>query len=311
MTPEEMVARLLYRDGLMLVIDKPAGLAVHQGPPNGRDRGRECLQDHFDALRFGLPRSPALAHRLDRDTSGCLVLGRHRKALAQLGKLFKNGAVEKTYWAVVEGSPDSDEGTIALPLGRLDVTRGWWMKHDPEGQPAVTKWKVMGRRSATQNPITSPLEGEVADARLDRAEAGGGSFSNSATGQHPPLQPSPSRGEGARGVGGSAACQLTWLALEPLTGRTHQLRVHCAEMGWPIVGDAIYGNAPRSGGPVLQLHAREIVVPLYKSRAPIHVIAPVPAHMRERLMACGWKERMESLRGANEGSEAGIQSRSR
>ena len=64
---------------------------------------------------------------------------------------------------------------------------------------------------------------------------------------------------------------MTWLALEPLTGRTHQLRVHCAEMGWPIVGDAIYGTAPRTGGPVLHLHAREVVVPLYKNRAPIRV----------------------------------------
>ena len=86
MTPEEMVSRLLYRDGLMLVIDKPAGIAVHRGP-----KGGASLEDHFDALRFGLPRAPALAHRLDRDTSGCLVLGRHRKALAQLGRLFKNG----------------------------------------------------------------------------------------------------------------------------------------------------------------------------------------------------------------------------
>ena len=82
-TAEEMVSRLLYRDGLMLVVDKPAGIAVHRGP-----KGGESLEDHFGALRFGLPRPPALAHRLDRDTSGCLVLGRHRKALAQLGKLF-------------------------------------------------------------------------------------------------------------------------------------------------------------------------------------------------------------------------------
>ncbi len=140
MTPEEMVSRLLYRDGLMLVLDKPAGFAVHRGP-----KGGESLEDHFGALRFGLPRSPALAHRLDRDTSGCLVLGRHRKALAQLGKLFKSGAIDKTYWAVVEGAPPTDEGTIELPLGRLDVTRGWWMKHDPhQGQPAVTKWRVLG-----------------------------------------------------------------------------------------------------------------------------------------------------------------------
>jgi tRNA pseudouridine32 synthase / 23S rRNA pseudouridine746 synthase len=226
MTPQEMVSRLLYRDGLMLVIDKPAGFAVHRGP-----KGGASLEDLFDALRFGLPRPPALAHRLDRDTSGCLVLGRHRKALAQLGRLFKSGAIEKTYWALVEGSPEADEGIVELPLGRLDATRGWWMKHDPQGQPATTQWRAMGRNS----PGT-----------------------------------------------------LTWLALEPLTGRTHQLRVHCAEMGWPILGDAIYGNAPRTGDPGLHLHAREIVVPLYKNRAPIRVTAPIPAHMAERLTQCGW-----------------------
>jgi tRNA pseudouridine32 synthase/23S rRNA pseudouridine746 synthase len=225
MTPEEIVARLLYRDGLMLVIDKPAGFAVHKGP-----KGGESLEDHFGALRFGLPRAPALAHRLDRDTSGCLVLGRHRKARAELGRLFKAGKVSKTYWAVVEGGPTEAEGRIDLPLGRKDASRGWWMKHDPQGQPAVTTWRVMGR--------TGPL---------------------------------------------------TWLGLEPLTGRTHQLRVHCAAMGWPILGDSVYGTAPRTGGPGLHLHAREIVVPLYKNRDPISVSAPVPLHMHETLNACGWQ----------------------
>jgi tRNA pseudouridine32 synthase/23S rRNA pseudouridine746 synthase len=229
---EQVVSRLLYRDGLMLVIDKPVGIAVHRGP-----KGGDSLEDGFGVLRFGLPRPPALAHRLDRDTSGCLVLGRHRKALAQLGKLFKSGAIGKTYWAVVEGGPDADEGQIELPLGRLDVARGWWMKHDPAGQPAVTRWKVMGRSDS-------------------------------------PPRPGP----------------RTWLALEPLTGRTHQLRVHCAAMGWPIVGDAIYGTAPRSGGTVLHLHAREVVIPLYKNRGPIRVVAPVPAHMRAALTLCGWRD---------------------
>jgi tRNA pseudouridine32 synthase/23S rRNA pseudouridine746 synthase len=235
MTPEEIVARLLYRDGLMLIIDKPAGYAVHKGP-----KGGESLEDYFGALRFGLPRAPALAHRLDRDTSGCLVLGRHRKALASLGKLFKAGRVGKTYWAVVKGSPAEDDGRIELRLGRRDDTRGWWMKVDPDGQQAVTTWKVLGR-----------------------------------------------------------ADHVTWLALEPLTGRTHQLRVHCAAMGWPIVGDAIYGTqaslrrlrqeSPRNGGPALHLHSREIVVPLYKNKEPVTAMAPAPLHMQERLYACGWQ----------------------
>jgi tRNA pseudouridine32 synthase/23S rRNA pseudouridine746 synthase len=228
-TPEVIVASRIYRGGLILIIDKPAGSAVHKGP-----KGGESLEDHFGALRFGLPRAPALAHRLDRDTSGCLVLGRHRKALAALGKLFKGGRVGTTYWAVVEGGPAEDQGRIDLPLGRRDESRGWWMKVDPDGQPSATTWTVMGRAADNGKPIT-------------------------------------------------------WLALEPLTGRTHQLRVHCAAMGWPIVGDTIYGNTQRNGGPDLHLHAREVVVPLYKNKDPIRAMAPAPLHMQERLYACGWQ----------------------
>jgi tRNA pseudouridine32 synthase / 23S rRNA pseudouridine746 synthase len=226
MTAEEMLARLLYRDGLMLVIDKPAGLAVHRGPNSDRE---PALDAYFDALRFGLPRDPALAHRLDKDTSGCLVLGRHRKALALLGKLFKQGKVGKTYWAVVEGGPEAQDGRIAIPLAKRDETRGWWMKADAHGLPSETTWQVMGR------------------------------------------------GNG-----------MTWLALEPLTGRTHQLRVHCAEMGFPIVGDSIYGSTPRQGEPALHLHAREVTVPISRNKPAVTVEAPVPAHMRNLLAACGW-----------------------
>ena len=131
LSPEEIQARVLHRDGLMLVIDKPAGLPVHRGPKGGAN-----LETSFDALRFGLPRPPVLAHRLDRDTSGCLVLGRHRKATASLGLLFKHGKISKTYWAIVEGGPAEDEGTIDMPLGRLNAERGWWQKVDPEGQQA-------------------------------------------------------------------------------------------------------------------------------------------------------------------------------
>lgn len=214
----------------MLVINKPPGIAVHRGP-----KGGACLEDSFDALRFGLPRSPALAHRLDRDTSGCLVLGRHRKALEKLGLLFKQGKIHKTYWAIVEGVPDEPEGLIDLPLGRLDAGRGWWMKVDPKGQPSQTRWTIKGHST---------------DA---------------------------------------AGKPLAWLELEPLTGRTHQLRVHCTAKGWPILGDPIYGTAPRAGGDdILQLHARRIVIPISNNKPPIEVTAPVPPHMRAALLNCGW-----------------------
>ncbi|HEY1941751.1 MAG TPA: RNA pseudouridine synthase [Roseiarcus sp.] len=227
MSPEETRARLLYRDGMMLVLDKPAGIAVHRGP-----KGGASLEDDFEALRFGLPRNPALAHRLDRDTAGCLVLGRHHKALEKLGLLFKQGKIAKTYWAIVVDGPAADEGLIDLPLARLDATRGWWMKVDPAGQPAQTRWRVR-----------------------------------------------------ARGLWGGRA--VAWLQLEPLTGRTHQLRVHCAAEGWPILGDPIYGERTADAGP-LQLLARRVEVPLSKSKPPIVVEAPAPPHMQGALAACGF-----------------------
>ncbi len=89
----------------MLVIDKPAGLAVHAGNKSDHHLGL-----YLEGLRFGLPRPPELAHRLDRDTSGCLVLGRHRQALRRLGALFAHGRIEKTYWAVVVGEPNGEAG---------------------------------------------------------------------------------------------------------------------------------------------------------------------------------------------------------
>lgn len=224
LTEAEILSRVLHRDGLMLVIDKPAGLPVHRGPKGGAN-----LETAFEFLRYGLPRAPVLAHRLDRDTSGCLVLGRHRKATASLGLLFKHGRISKTYWAVVEGGPEANDGVIDMPLGRLNAERGWWMKPDPAGLPSVSNFKVLGR------------------------------------------------GDG-----------LSWLALEPVTGRTHQLRVHCASSGFPIYGDNIYGNGPRFGEPTLHLHAREIVIPISRNKDPVRVVAPAPAHLHAKLRACGW-----------------------
>ncbi|MGO8909175.1 MAG: RluA family pseudouridine synthase [Bradyrhizobium sp.] len=279
LTADEIQARVLHRDGLMLVIDKPAGLPVHRGPKGGAN-----LESSFDALRFGLPRPPVLAHRLDKDTSGCLVLGRHRKATASLGLLFKHGKIAKTYWAVVEGGPAEDDGTIDMPLGRLNAERGWWQKPDPEGQSAVTNWKVLGR-----SYVSPPPRGEG---------SGAGVSHNNTARVDPPPQPSPTRGEGADSASG--AIRFTWLALEPVTGRTHQLRVHAAAMGWPIVGDDIYGTqaslrrlrneklTPRFGEPRLHLHSRGIVIPISRNKDPVRVTAPAPDHMHERLRACGW-----------------------
>ena len=226
MTPEETRARLLYRDGLMLVLDKPAGVAVHRGP-----KGGSSLEDDFAALRFGLPRNPALAHRLDRETAGCLILGRHHKALETLGLLFKQGKIGKTYWAIVAGAPEGEEGAIDLPLGRLDDKRGWWMKVDPNGQKALTLWQVKGRGIWRGAPIA-------------------------------------------------------WLELKPQTGRTHQLRVHCAAVGWPILGDAIYGDARRASAAVAGAQGRRAA--LESRKPPIEVEAPAPPHMLETLAACGF-----------------------
>ncbi len=207
----------------MLVVNKPAGLPVHKGPGGGL-----CLEDLLDQLRFGLPRRPGLAHRLDRDTSGCLALGRHRKALARLGRLFAAGRVEKCYWALVHGRPDPDSGRIALPLAKVSKDRrSWHMRVDPEGRPAVTDYRLI-----------------------------------------------------AHGDG------LSWLELWPRTGRTHQLRVHLAAIGCPVVGDVHYGRPEEEGLLPLMLHARALAVPLYPNRPPVRVEAPPPETMR------GWLARL-------------------
>jgi tRNA pseudouridine32 synthase/23S rRNA pseudouridine746 synthase/23S rRNA pseudouridine1911/1915/1917 synthase len=144
LTPAEIQARVLFRDQLVIVLDKPPGIPVHAGP-----KGGSSLEDFFGYLKFDYKETPGLAHRLDRDTSGCLALGRNTRALRKLGKLFESGRVKKTYWAIVDGRPPAEEGTIDLPLAKIKLGKGWSMqpskKDAPGAQEAVTEYRVVKR----------------------------------------------------------------------------------------------------------------------------------------------------------------------
>ncbi len=218
LTEEEINARLLYRDAVMLVLDKPAGIAVHV---TGHDK--VALDQSFKFLQFGLPNPPQLAHRLDRGTSGCLVLGRHRQALIKLGKLFEQGRVEKRYLAIVVGQPAEPEGIIDRAILKSGQGSLWKMSLDEAGQPAQTHYRVVKQ------------------------------------------------------LGG-----LSVVEFSPKTGRTHQIRLHAAfALGCPIVGDPFYG--PQEGefsarAQPMMLHAQSVTIPLYASKEPIKVEAPLPAH---------------------------------
>lgn len=139
---KDLHSRILFKDQLIIVLDKPPGIPVHAGP-----KGGESMEDYFGELRYGYKETPRLAHRLDRDTSGCLVLGRNDRALKKLGKLFETGKINKIYWAITEGRPPQDEGTIDLPLAKVKMPKGWSMKAAKKGdegaQEAVTDYKVM------------------------------------------------------------------------------------------------------------------------------------------------------------------------
>ena len=207
---------ILFSDLRFVVLDKPAGLPVHPGPGGGAS-----VEDHFPALsrrRDG----PWLAHRLDADTAGCLVVALRRAALHAAQAAFAAGTVRKTYWAVVQGRLEADHGEVTAALSKRSDRSGWRMVADAAGRPAVTDWTVRGR-------------------------------------------------DGER----------TWLELHPRTGRTHQVRVHCALLGCPIVGDPVYG----AGTGPLHLLARAIALPL---EPPVAATAPPPPHMLAALAACGF-----------------------
>jgi tRNA pseudouridine32 synthase/23S rRNA pseudouridine746 synthase len=139
MQPAIISDRVLFIDGEALVIDKPSGLPVD--PP--RD-GAISLENHLQSLTFGFQRWPQAVHRLDQDTSGCLLLSRNPKAHKRFQRAFEAGLVEKRYLAVLDGVPDGEAGTINLPIGKISNPRdGWRMRGDPAGKPSITHWRVL------------------------------------------------------------------------------------------------------------------------------------------------------------------------
>jgi 23S rRNA pseudouridine955/2504/2580 synthase len=229
---------VLHRDRDVIVLNKPSGLATQGGAKTTRH-----VDGLLPGLQFEAEEKPKLVHRLDKDTSGCLVLARNPNAAAKLAAAFKSRETLKVYWAVVLGAPRPPEGEI----------RGWLQK------------------------AVGPLD---SDREMVRQAAHGDPDALFAITEYVNLS--------------EAAQRAAWVALRPVTGRTHQLRFHMAGIGHAILGDRKYvcdrptpGELPNR----LHLHARAIAIPHPTSGAILKVIAPLPAHMKETFDALGFIER--------------------
>ena len=222
----EMVQEaVIYRDRDIIALNKPPGLPVQGGSHVARH-----LDGMLAALRFDATEAPRLVHRLDRDTSGVLLLARHTQSARALTALFRTRAVQKLYWALVAGLPKPAQGRIDAPLAKRQVGAGE---------------RVVATSDGGQRAITDYTLIEAAGRRL------------------------------------------SWLALMPRTGRTHQLRAHTASVfGHPVVGDGKYGGEaafPAGFEPRLHLHARALALPRPGGKALV-LTAPLPPHM-----AAAWR----------------------
>ena len=221
---------VIHRDAHALVLNKPPGLATQGGT-----RTHQHLDRLLDGLADQAGNRPKLVHRLDKDTSGVLLVARSARAAGHFTKAFAGRTARKVYWAIITGVPSVEEGLIDAPLSKQPGTGGEKMYVDPvQGLPSRTRWRV-----------------------IDRA-------------------------------GNRAA----WVELQPLTGRTHQLRVHMAAIGHPIVGDAKYGgpDAFLTGGisRKLHLHARRLRIDA-QGGGKIDVTADLPPHFAESLNMLGFE----------------------
>jgi tRNA pseudouridine32 synthase/23S rRNA pseudouridine746 synthase len=158
---------ILFQDQRFLVVNKAAGLPVHAGRAGG-----PSVEDYFDAWRGKAKAGPWLAHRLDRDTAGCLVIALKKSALIAAQKCFAEGLVEKKYWAVVRGVPDRESGVIDLPLGKIVSGRSWKMGAEKSAPPAVTEWRVMGANGNKALVEFRPKTGRTHQVRAHAAWMG-------------------------------------------------------------------------------------------------------------------------------------------
>ena len=157
--------RVLHIDGEAIVIDKPAGLAVHPGA-----RTRESLEDYLHHLRFGFRRLPQPVHRLDRDTSGCLLLARNPKAHKAFQRAFEEKRVEKAYVAVLDGVPEAESGTVDMALAKVSTAaEGWRMVPDATGKHAVTHWRVVTVLDGRALVLFTPETGRTHQIRVHAA----------------------------------------------------------------------------------------------------------------------------------------------
>ncbi|HEX2794962.1 MAG TPA: RNA pseudouridine synthase [Croceicoccus sp.] len=153
---------VLYEDGEALVIDKPAGLSIDRPRAGGRS-----LEDHLDELRFGFQRAPAPVHRLDTDTSGCLLLARNPKALKRFNKAFEERQVEKVYLGILAGTVAEEKGEIALSLAKISSREGGWrMIAAKKGKPSLTRWRKLDERDGLTLIEFRPETGRTHQIRI-------------------------------------------------------------------------------------------------------------------------------------------------